>query len=201
MASKMIGRPSLLAPLVQTHTHINPQKWVKNKCVSKCLNSPKTNNAMKIFFRGGDIFDTWENWLGLIVTIDKLKNMFFKGNHIISRASRQQTLFLIYFQGNKISWYFLIFPLSTKYPSASGTFCLFVKLFESRWLSSMFFVLVMLLQYFKTTSQCTWFCWSKRSFHDTEIIIMSRISLMLVLITTFSVCSTEDQRKDFEILI
>ena len=155
----------------------------------------------KIFLGGGDIFDTWENWLGLIVTIDKLKNMFFKGNHIISRASRQQTLFLIYFQGNKISWYFLIFPLSTKYPSASGTFCLFVKLFESRWLSSMFFVLVMLLQYFKTTSQCTWFCWSKRSFHDTEIIIMSRISLMLVLITTFSVCSTEDQRKDFEILI
>ena len=42
-----------------------PPKWVKNKCVSKCLNSPKMNNAMKIFL-GGDIFDTWENWLGLI---------------------------------------------------------------------------------------------------------------------------------------
>ena len=37
-----------------------PPKWVKNKCVSKCLNSSKTNNAMKIYFKG-DIFDTWVN--------------------------------------------------------------------------------------------------------------------------------------------
>ena len=34
-----------------------PPKWVKNKCVSKCLNSSKTNNAIKKFL-GGDIFDT-----------------------------------------------------------------------------------------------------------------------------------------------
>ena len=48
-----------------------PPKWVKNKCVSKCLNSSKTNNAMKIFL-GGDIFDTWENWLGLKINSYKL---------------------------------------------------------------------------------------------------------------------------------
>ena len=34
-----------------------PSKWVKNKCVSKCLNSSKTNNAIKKIL-GGDIFDT-----------------------------------------------------------------------------------------------------------------------------------------------
>ena len=34
-----------------------PPKWVKNKCVSKCLNSSKTNNAIKKIL-GGDIFDT-----------------------------------------------------------------------------------------------------------------------------------------------
>ena len=41
--------------------HLNPNqlppKWVKNKCVSKCLNSSKTNNAIKKIL-GGDIFDT-----------------------------------------------------------------------------------------------------------------------------------------------
>jgi len=48
------GDKSLAAKVLYCLTLISyPPKWVKYKCVSKCLNSSKMNNAMKIFLGGG----------------------------------------------------------------------------------------------------------------------------------------------------
>ena len=79
------------------------QKWVKNKCVSKCLNSSKTNNAMKIFL-GGDIFDTWENWLGLKINSYKLIDftIVYYWTFMVQRAHAVFSVW--FFLKNKFLW-------------------------------------------------------------------------------------------------